>query len=136
VTDRLDVVAVGVEHKRAVVAGVIARPEARRAVVGSARGEGGGVKCVDGLPVRGRERQVERRCRIAGPDEEVDAARRAPADRSLDLDLLDAERRQRSAVELLARLEVANREREVVDEDVCRDGRTLRRGRGGRLPHD
>jgi hypothetical protein len=83
------------------------------------------VERVDGLPVRRREREVERRRRLARPDEEVDPTRRSPADRPLDRDLLDPKRRQRAAVEGRARLEVANREREVVDEDVCRDGGTL-----------
>ena len=49
----------------------------------------------------------------------------SPADRYLDLDFLDAEWGERLSVEALARLEVANREREVVDEDLGHHGRGL-----------
>jgi hypothetical protein len=47
---------------------------------------------------------------------------RSPADRALELGLLDAEGRERLPVEGAAHLEVANRQREVVDEDRGRDG--------------
>jgi len=39
VTDRLDAMAVGIEHEGAVIVGVILRPEPRRAVVAPAGGE-------------------------------------------------------------------------------------------------
>jgi hypothetical protein len=47
-----------------------------------------------------------------------DPARWSPAHCSLSLDFLDAERRERLAIEAPARLQVANGERQVVDEDV------------------
>jgi hypothetical protein len=56
--DRLDVVAVRVQHKGAVVARVVF-PLARRAVVGAARGQGRFVKGFDGGLVLGLESQVD-----------------------------------------------------------------------------
>jgi hypothetical protein len=57
--DDLDVVPVGVEHERAVVARVVDRPLARRAVVLVARGERGGAEGAHrGVLARG-EREVE-----------------------------------------------------------------------------
>src|SRR5947207_12601161 len=57
VADGLDVVAVGVEHERAVVA-LVVPAQARRAVVGAAGGEARGVERVNGRPVLARERDV------------------------------------------------------------------------------
>ena len=51
VEDRLDVVAVRVEHERRVVARVVARPRARGAVVGAPGRERGGVEGIDRRPV-------------------------------------------------------------------------------------
>ena len=59
VADRLDVVAVGIEHEGAVVVGVVVGPEARCAVVAAADGERGGMKPVDDGPVVGGERDVD-----------------------------------------------------------------------------
>src|SRR6185437_15795754 len=57
VADGLDVVAVGVEHERAVVV-LVVPAHTRRAVVRAAGGETRGVERVDGRPVLGREREV------------------------------------------------------------------------------
>jgi hypothetical protein len=59
VVDDLDVVAVGVEHERAVVAGVVDRPLARSAVVLVAGLERGGVERPDRRVVAGPERDVD-----------------------------------------------------------------------------
>ena len=57
--DGLDVVAVGVEHEGAVVARVVVRTFARRAVVATAGGEGGAVEGVHGGAIAGRDRHVD-----------------------------------------------------------------------------
>src|SRR5690242_5495116 len=57
VADDLDVVAVGVENERAVVAGVVA-PLSRLAVVAIARGDEGSVELVHRRVVRGAEGEV------------------------------------------------------------------------------
>src|SRR5574337_2188478 len=58
-TDRLDVVAVGVEHERAVIMFVIMRPQARLAVVAATCSERGLVERIDIGPGLGRKRDVE-----------------------------------------------------------------------------
>ena len=65
VADRLDVVAVGVEHVGAVVVRVVDLAHARPAVVGGARRERRGVERVDRLTARDGERDVERARRRA-----------------------------------------------------------------------
>jgi hypothetical protein len=55
VTAGLDVVAVGVEHERAVVTGVVVRANAGRAVVLAAGGDRGGVEGVDQRALVGAE---------------------------------------------------------------------------------
>src|SRR5439155_15371536 len=62
VEDRLDVVAVGVEHVGAVVAGVILGPLAGRAVVPVARRQRDAVELVHRAGVRCREREVDVLC--------------------------------------------------------------------------
>src|SRR3954449_5865534 len=59
VVDDLDVVAVGVEHERGVVAGVVLGPLAGRAVVAVAGAGGGLVEGVDGVVVVRREGNVK-----------------------------------------------------------------------------
>jgi hypothetical protein len=59
VVDDLDVVAVGVEHERAVVARVVDRALARRAVVAVPGGERRPVERVDGRVVGGGEGEVD-----------------------------------------------------------------------------
>ena len=66
VADGLDVVAVGIEHEGAVVAGVVDRAQAGGAVVPAAGGQSRGVEGVD---------EVVR----AGAEAEVEAARGGPA---------------------------------------------------------
>ena len=56
--DRLDIVAVGVQHEGAIVIGVILRPETRRAIVATARRHGGLMKGVDLGPVAGDKGDV------------------------------------------------------------------------------
>src|SRR5215211_392007 len=123
--DGLDIVAVEIDHVRAVVVQVVARPRPWRAVVGPARGERRRVEGVHRRPVRCCKGEVERCAWAAGLDEEIDAARRSPTDCALDLDFLDPEGRERLPVKMLARLEVADRKREVVDEDLSGHGRSL-----------
>src|SRR5919107_1008685 len=73
VTDGLDVVAVGVEHERAVVVRVVDLTHARLAVVGAARRQGGRVEGVDGLAVLDPEGHVDAALRsavaLADPEE-------------------------------------------------------------------
>ena len=116
--DGLNIVLVEVDHVSAVVVGVVSRPESRRAVVYPSGVERGRVEGIHSRTVRRGEGQVERGRRLALPDEEVNAARRSPTDGSFKLDFLYAERCERLPVEASARLEVVNRNREVVDEDL------------------
>jgi hypothetical protein len=64
------------------------------------------------------EGQVQRCGRLALPDEEVDPARRSPADAAPKLNLVDSERRERLTVEAPARLQVTNRNGEMIDQDL------------------
>ena len=118
VTDRFDVVAVEVDHVAAVVGLVVVRPEPRRAVVRSPGGKRSGVERVDRRSIGRREGKVQRRRRFALSDVEVDAVWRPPSDPSPGLDFLDTERCERPAVEAAARLEIPNRNCEVIDEDL------------------
>jgi len=118
VTDCLDVVAVEIHYVRAVVVGVVPRPEPGCAVVRPPGVECRRVESIDRCPIWRSERQVQGCSRLALSDEEVNAARRPPADASFKLDFLDAERRERLPVEASARLGVPNRNRQVVDEDL------------------
>src|SRR5829696_7316537 len=80
VVDHLDVVAVRVEHVRAVVAGVVVRTFAGAAAVAVAGGGRRPVEGVDGGVVGGRERHVDVLRRPALPQRE-----RAPRPDELDL---------------------------------------------------
>ncbi len=100
--DRLDVVAVGIEDEGGVVALVVVRPLAGRAVVASAGGERRVVEGLDGVAVRGGEGDVELALqRFAGADPEARLLRTEPGEggaaggfgRDLEEDP-DAERRQ------------------------------------------
>ena len=75
VEDGLDVVAVGVEHEGAVVAGVVLGPLARRAVVAVARAGRGAVERLDGRVGR-RAGNAMCRFSVGGPS---DHGERAPA---------------------------------------------------------
>jgi hypothetical protein len=80
------------------------------------------VKRVDRRSIRRREGKVQRcRRRFALSDEEVDASWRSPSDASPSLNLLDAEWCKRPAVEAPARLKIAYRKCEVIDEDLSLD---------------
>ena len=87
--DGLDVVAVGVEHERAVVRRVVVRAHARRTEVAPAMRERRGVKAPDRFARRRVERDVEPgrrgdrtlRRRILEADVEGEAFRRRRADR-------------------------------------------------------
>ena len=61
VIDGLDVVAVGVEDVRAVVRGVVLRPQTRPSVVRSAGGERRAVEGLDGRVIHCGKRDVKRR---------------------------------------------------------------------------
>jgi hypothetical protein len=60
VAHRLDVVAIGIEHKGAVVVRVILWTQPRRAIVPAAGGECRAVEGVDGTAVAGGDRNVQR----------------------------------------------------------------------------
>ena len=57
----LDVVAIGVEHERAIVVGVVVRTHARRAVVAAARGDRRAIERIDVRPRLGMKRDVDLR---------------------------------------------------------------------------
>jgi len=75
VTDRLDVVAIGVEDVRRVVVRVVVGPNARRPVVPSARVEGRRVEGVDRRTVVALESDVGAADGVATADPEVETAR-------------------------------------------------------------
>src|SRR5689334_22603522 len=84
--DRLDVVAVRIEHERAVVIRVIVRPQSGRPVVAPARRYRRLVERVDLLPIRGAKGDMRRQdCRLAVTDPEIGLRRDAEADRVLEL---------------------------------------------------
>ena len=66
VADRLDVVAIGVEHERSVVVGVVDLAHPRPPLSVAAGRERGGVEGIDHLPVLGGERDVHPRLRAPG----------------------------------------------------------------------
>jgi hypothetical protein len=104
VVDGLDVVAVGVEDERAVVARRVVGADARPAVVGAARGERRRVEGVDLRAGVGGERDVATgRGRVAGGEDEVIevvGAERGPVRVLAPLRLLDEpQRRERRQVE-------------------------------------
>src|SRR5689334_7561560 len=119
--DRLEVVAVGIERERAVVAARVLRTEAGRTVVAPAGGERGGVERVDLLARRGAEGDVRGAPgAIAIGDREVVRAV-VVAERDLALGLAprpsfgEAEGRQRLRVEAPAAREVGHRDGDVVE---------------------
>ena len=94
------------------------RPQAGRAVVAPARGQGGGVEGVDGGAVRAGEGDVQRRRRRPVGDPEVGlsvAAEAHPVGAVHQHDV--AERRERLLVEGAAGREVRHADVEVVDHD-------------------
>ena len=80
VADGLDVVAVGIEHERAVVVRVILRAQARRAVVLAAGRERCAVERIDAGAILGHDRDVQRLLQLAfAADPEVRLAADAEA---------------------------------------------------------
>ena len=60
VTHRLDIVAIGIEHKGAVVVRMIVGAQPRRAIVAGAGGKCRAIKGVDGAAIVGGDRNVQR----------------------------------------------------------------------------
>jgi hypothetical protein len=80
VADRFDVVAVGIEHERAVVVGVVLRTQPRRAVVLPAGGQCCAVEGIDAGAILGGDRDVQRLVQLAfAADPEVGLAAAAEA---------------------------------------------------------
>src|SRR5262245_60890719 len=122
-TDGLNVVAVRVEDISAVVVGVVPRSKAGCSVIAAARSQSRGVERIDGRSVWRDERNVHRRRGLTFRDEEVDTpwraeayAHAAEAHGALHLGYLDPERCQSGLVEPPACGDVADRDREMVDE--------------------
>src|SRR5450755_550485 len=120
VTDRFDVVPVGIQHKRAIVVRMVLRPEPRTAVVLTA---GRHRRAVEGLDLRvrfGAERHVYRRnVRLVLADPEVGLGRDAEAGELLPFhDQRVAERCQRRAIKRLALFHVGNRNAGVIDHFI------------------
>ena len=83
--DRFDVVAVGVQHKSAIVVGMILRSRSRRAVVAAARGPRRLVESIDLRPRLGAKSNVYgRHIRLSLPDPEVRFGRNAEARKLLE----------------------------------------------------
>ena len=120
---RLDVRPVRIEDERRVVARVV-RPLPRSAVVTTARGERSLVKAVDGLPVGRLKGEVEvGGNRAVARDEELVGGKPAVA----LADDPEPERRERTCIEALARLDVGNPQVDVVEEPAgVRFGHRLR----------
>jgi hypothetical protein len=59
VTDRFEVVAIGIDHERPVVVRVVVRPQARFAIVGRPAVQSSPVKGVDGAVVRSGKRDMK-----------------------------------------------------------------------------
>ena len=59
--DRLDPVAVGVQHKSPIVTGVVTRPQCRLTIVMSAIGERRLMEIPDGFAISGAETEVHAR---------------------------------------------------------------------------
>ena len=111
-TDGLDVVTVGIENVRAVVAGVV-RPFSRSAVVSTPCGDRGGVEAIDGLIARGPEREVDwtARRRIIAQEQfaNLDCVLAFPRD-------AESESADRGFVEAPTRGEVTHPQMDVVEE--------------------
>src|SRR5689334_20852556 len=118
VANRFDVVAVGIEHERAVVVRVIDLAHARRSIVLAARFQSGCIESTHQLTILGDECDVQRSLRFGTrPEPELGAlvlteSRPVP-------DLLDesnAERRERLRVERFAPLAVAHANADMVED--------------------
>ena len=112
----LDVVAVGIEHVRRVIAGVISGAKAGGSVVTSAGTDRGGVEGVDRCPVSGGKREVQRWAWLSLGDPQVLAAPGPEAKSSTGLDLAAAPRCERGDVEASTHGEIRDVESDVVEE--------------------
>jgi hypothetical protein len=116
VAHRLDVVAVGVEHERTVVARVVDLAHARRAVVAAARGHRGVVERADVAAALGAERDVDLVGGFADADPEVGLARNAEPGELFHLhDQGVSEGRERLGVERHTRVEVCDQNTDVIE---------------------
>src|SRR5437868_2114412 len=115
---RLDIVAVGVVDKRAVVRRMIFLANAGLAVVASASTERRLVKCVDSLVIGRRERDVDRRT-LAFRNPEVGLAFLAEAGRFPEFHhQLISERRERLLIKLLALRVVRHLQTDMVEHST------------------
>ena len=118
----LDVVAVGIEHERSVVALGVLRTWSRRSVVPSPGGQRRGMEGVDLLAPIGGKRNMHRRSgSVSLGDREVVRLLEAEGDLSGSVpprsDLRKAERRQRPRVKVAAAREVTHTDADMVDYD-------------------
>src|SRR5215213_4007619 len=113
VKDGLDVVAVGIEDERAVVALVVVRADPGRAVVGAARVDRGAPESIDVRARARRERDVDApRARAARRDRDREVA---PLEELRPARNGDLERREPAVVEAAREIDVRDADRHVVE---------------------
>ena len=120
--DGLNVVAVGIEHERAVIALRALRPRAWRSVVPSPGGQRRGIEGVDLLTPIGGKRDVDGRSgAVSLGDREVVGLLEAEGNLAGSVpprsDLRKAERRQRPRIEVAAAREVTHTDADMVNHD-------------------
>src|SRR6266436_1030538 len=127
-TDRFDVVTVGIEHKSTIVVGMVVRANAWGAIVLAARCKRRTVERIDRLPIFRKDRDVHGLVQLAfGADPKVrfaaaaETGGRLPGLLSGHLhDQRVAKRRQRLFVKGLCARVVRHRKSHVIDHDVLR----------------
>ena len=124
VTDSLDVVAIGIEHERAVVIFVIMRSQPRRAIISSAGRKRGLIESIDDFPIRRRKGDMRaglRNALEADPEERLPVGAVAGAV-VLDMQPLDAERTECRIIKRLRAPDFADAKGDVV-QHFCLRGR-------------
>lgn len=112
----LEVVAVGIQHKGRVIVRVVARAQARSAIVVSADCERGGVERIDRCPIRCSQSEMQRRPRLALSDPQILTSLGPIAEGAAHLDLPCPPGGQRGHVEASTCREISNVERHVIEE--------------------
>jgi len=117
VTDGFDIVAVRVEHECAIVVVVVLRPQARWAVVASARRHRRAMKCVDLRTGLRAKRDVHTwRIRHALADPEIGFGRHAESGELFEFhQQAVAERRERGAIKRLGLCHIGHADAGMVD---------------------
>jgi hypothetical protein len=115
--DRFDVMPVGIENERTIVASVISRPEARLAVIVTSGSQCCCVEAIDGRPIRGSKSYVD-------PDDwsgfETDPKERLPLDSvsseclTFCIEALNTDRIQGLIIEGLGPFDITDANRYVV----------------------